>query len=115
MSGNLKGFWKMLTGQGGKEYGEQHRRFKAAIPNTFPTDMTIKERAARHPAYSGSMANSMDAADYRRAHFGGRGPQSKAEHAAFARQQAMMDEYDRQAAKAGESEYLVPFGEWSKE
>ena len=98
MSGNLKGFLAMLSGRGGREYGDQHRKFRDAIPDHFPTDMTIEERAAWHPAYSGPMANSMDAENYRRAHYM-HGPQSKAEHAALVMRQAMMEEYERQVAE----------------
>ena len=90
--------WKMLSGKGEKENQKRHKAFRDAIPDTFPSDMTIEERAAIHPAYSGPMANTLQAADYRRAHYM-HGPQSKAEHAALVRRQAMMEEYERQVAE----------------
>jgi len=94
----MHGFWTMFTGRGEKLNREKHKAFRDAIPDTFPTDMTIEERAARHPAYSGPVANSMDAENYRRAHYM-HGPQSQAEHAALVRRQAMMEEYERQVAE----------------
>jgi hypothetical protein len=110
----MDGIWKSLTGQAEKERRERNRKFKAAIPDTYPADMTVEERAAIHPAYSGDMANSLQAENYRRAHYM-HGPQSKAEHAAFARQQALMEEYERQVANAAESERVLSFGQWLKE
>lgn len=93
----MKGFWAMLTGRGEKEYREQHQRFRDAIPNDFPADWTIKERADHHPAYSGPLANTTDAANYRRAHFGGKGPQSRREHQEFAEMQELLAQYESEA------------------
>ncbi len=84
----MKGILKMLTGQGGKEYGEQHRKFNDAIPDDFPVDWTIEERAQVHPAYG---SESSDAQNYRRAHYM-HGPQSKKEHAKLAARQRLFDE-----------------------
>jgi hypothetical protein len=92
----MKGFFKMLSGQGEKEYREQHKAFDDAIPDRYEDHIEEHEwqwkhpdsakRAKTHPAYSGPMENSLDAANYRRAHQM-RGPQSKAEHEAFAEYQ----------------------------
>lgn len=91
----MKGLLKMISGQGEKEYRQQHQKFRDAIPDDFPADMTIDERAAKHPAYSGPMANTLDADNYRRARnlFGG--PKSKAEHAALTEYQRTHDQFGR--------------------
>lgn len=83
----MHGIKDMLSGKGERENQERHKAFRDAIPDDFLAGTTIQERAAKHPAYSGPMSNSMDAANYRRAHYGGKGPQSKAEHADFAEYQ----------------------------
>lgn len=87
----MKGIDKMWTGQGEQEYREQHKQFNDAIPDHYPADYTIEQRAAEHPAYSGAMANTRDAANYQRAHYM-HGPQSKEEHARFAGRQAQQEE-----------------------
>lgn len=109
----MKGPWKMFTGQGGKEYRAQHRKFNEAIPDDFPIGTSDEQRLAAHPAYSGPMASSLDAENYRRAHFM-RGPQSKREHARLVAQQELLDNYNRQVEKArGEGgTVVVSLKEW---
>lgn len=91
----MKGIWKMLTGQGEKEYRQQHKAFNDAIPDDWNGDETIEEKAAKHPAYSGATARSHEAFDYRRAHYM-RGPQSKREHEEFAAMQKKLAQYEKE-------------------
>jgi hypothetical protein len=82
------GIAKMLKGEGEKIARQNNRRFREQIPDSYPDWMSVEERAAIHPAYcDNEFANKKQGFDYRRAHFGGRGPQSKEEHAAFAEYQ----------------------------
>jgi hypothetical protein len=107
----MNGILAMLSGKGEQENQKRHKAFRDAIPDSYPADLTVEERAAQHPAYSGPLANTMQAADYRRAHYGGKGPQSKAEHAAFARRQALMEEYERKVKREGQVERVLSFDE----
>src|SRR5689334_8122209 len=84
----MKGFWKMLTGQGEAEYRAEHQAFRDCIPDDFPFVVETKDGvfvrtgprdrdwrpATRedyalptHPAYVGPMAQTSDGFNYRRA------------------------------------------------
>src|SRR5687768_1801168 len=94
----MKGIWKMLTGEGEREYREQHRRFDDAIPNAPGFD----ERD--HPA---ARSNSSDAMNYRRAN-ACHGLKSKQEHKLFASKQRIQarEQETRQEERAGSWEWL---------
>jgi hypothetical protein len=101
----MKGIWKMLTGQGEKEYRKARKAFDDAIPDEPGFD------PATHPAVSGPLSKSYSAFDYRRAHdFSG--PKSKREHQQFADLQAAKAEYDRQTKGV---KHPVPFWQWLEE
>ena len=85
----------MLSGRGEKEYRKQHKDFNDAIPDNYEPGMTIEEKAAKHPAYSGPMANGMDAANYCRAN-DCHGPKSKAEHRQFPLMHKLLEQYERE-------------------
>lgn len=108
----MKGILKMLSGRGEREYRLQHRRFHDAIPDNYPADMTVAERAERHPAYSGPMANSLDADNYRRALNLFSPPKSKAEHAALTEYQRTHDQYGRRIAEVEDAPERRGVLEW---
>jgi hypothetical protein len=83
----MNGILNMFSGKGEQENRKRHKAFRDAIPDSYPADLSVEERAALHPAYSGPQANTRQAEDYRRA-YAMHGPQSKQEHIAF-------DEYQR--------------------
>ncbi len=107
----MHGILKMLSGRGEKENRAKHKAFRDAIPDTYPYDMSIEERASQHPAYSGDSAWTLDGFNYRAAN-DAHGPKSKAEHTADARRIALMEEYERQVKQAGRANPVLSFGEW---
>jgi hypothetical protein len=111
----MQGILAMLSGKGEAKNRARHKAFRDAIPQNFPSDMTISERAVHHPAYSGPMSNSLQAADYRRAHYGGGGPQSQAEHRAFDRRQTLQEDYEREVVREGKGVKTISFKQWLQE
>lgn len=103
----MKGFWKMLSGQGEKEYRQQHKKFQDAIPDRFPFragdvvkygpgDNDIRdvrrgdENLPVHPAYEGPMSRTLEAANYRRAN-AFHGGKTKVQHREFSEYQRTHD------------------------
>ena len=107
----MKGIISMLFGRGEAEYREEHKAFRDAIPDDFPTHYTEEQRAAMHPACSGKHKDTMVAADYRRANQM-RGPLSKSEDKRFTQYQHLTAEYQRQVASLPSGSRVVPFDEW---
>ena len=92
----MHGIWKMLTGEGERLNRVKRRRFRDAMPKSFPFVIGSGEEAVvrtgagsqdfrpatrddhqslpSHPAYSGEFANTMMASNYRAAVYGGGGP-----------------------------------------
>lgn len=122
----MKGFWAMLTGRGGKEYREQHQAFEDAIPDRFPflvSEDTVRigpgdqsfrkatpeeqETLPRHPAY---FENSLEAANYRRAH-SCHGPMTKTTPLTASERRELMKDF-RIAQKANRD---LVFEQWLHE
>jgi hypothetical protein len=107
----MKGIWKMLTGQGEKEYRQQHEEFDNAIPDKYPfrfddyvrygpgeldfRDATPDDwKLPEHPAYSNTRGYTMDAMNYRKANSAG--PKSKEHHARNSEIQRQLARYERE-------------------
>jgi len=108
----MKGIWKMLTGQGEKEYRQEHKEFEDAIPDGYPfrADGYVrygpgpmdyrKETASdcdlpEHPAHGGRFENTMQASNYRRAN-SMYGPQARQEHERFSATQRELARYEKE-------------------
>lgn len=97
----MRGFWKMLTGQGERENRQARKSFWDAIPDAPGFD----ERD--HPA---AQSNSNEAMNYRRAN-AAHGLKSKFEHRKFASLQAARAAYERQVRNVNAADRM-PFEDW---
>jgi hypothetical protein len=118
----MKGFLKMLSGRGEKEYRQQHEEFDNSIPNKYPfragdvvrygpgeldyRDATPADaNLPEHPAYSGRYGKTMDASNYRKANSAG--PKSKQHHAFLKEQLALYESRYRVVTHVADPQFLA--------